>query len=190
VGIEKKHFRRYGVHSVFSFVKGIQHMGRGRNGGGRAGFVAAGKVAPGQAGTQKPLSAAVNKVLNSDESHFVRKLSDRQVGEWLANEQGYNEYTPRRAAALVNAVRDAYPGANFFVGNEYSRVVYVDTGVRYQGQRGLLESMRPVAEGIRRTGRADEVRVSSGVNFAATASRGHLNSLMYNENAIIRFWWD
>lgn len=163
-------------------------MGRGRGGaGGRTGMVTSARTASGQNGT---VSATVNRILNSGESHFIRKLSDRQVGEWLANEQGYNEYTPRRVRALVTAVRDNYPDAKFYVGNEYSRAVYVDTGIRYQGQRGALESIRPVAEGIRRVGHADETSVSSGVNFAATASRNHLSSLNNNPNAIIRFWWD
>lgn len=171
-------------------------MGRGRNGAGRAGMIVAGKVTPGQAGTQKPLSAAVNKVLNSDDLQFVRKLSDRQVGEWLANEPGYNEFTPRRARAFVNAVKDAYPEAVFYVGREYSRVVYVDTGVPYRGSytgrtaEDVRREVDTTVNNIKRRMRADEASTGTGVSMSNNGS--HLNALYRSEtgNVFARFWWD
>lgn len=172
-------------------------MGRGRNGAGRAGFITAGKVASGQAGAQKPLSAAVDKVLNSDDTRFVRKLSDRQVGEWLANEPGYNEFTPRRARSFVNAVRDAYPEAIFYVGREYSRVVYVDTGVPYRGNlagtrtaEAARAEVTATVKNIQRRMRADEASTGTGISLSGNAK--HLNSLFRSEtgNIFARFWWD
>lgn len=137
------------------------------------------------------MSKVVDFIIEDGSLNFVRKLSSKQVDEWIAREWDRPD-NPKHSTANFRAIVDAclalHPEGCFFVGNERSRVVYFDTCHVYT--RGFTPKTRDnmkAALNEKVSSLANEYCWGSGNIFAFQNGHRNLDNCF---TPMARFWFD
>lgn len=141
------------------------------------------------------MSNAIDQLVEGETLFFLNKLSPKQVQEWLEREEGYNAFDAEVAKRIVETCLHFFPLGRFYVGREYSRVVYFDTGTKNYWRDAGSDTMKMLLlELDTQANSIDELDVKSGVAFSYDTASGTtvkwLHKLYNVPSPIVRMWWD